>query len=90
MEGMPAVALKLPWLAGDLVEVNSGGQVFFCFFAARGRTPAAPEGVLVIKFHPSRLTTQSEQFANELTRHLGICAPCCRILRQQVCSVQRR
>ena len=41
-------------------------------------------GCLVIKFHPSRLAAQSEQFANELTRHLGIHAPACRILRSQV------
>ena len=70
--------------SGDLVEINSGGLVLFCFFAPPPHTPFAPENVLVAKFHASRLTTQSEQFANELTRHLGICAPNCRILRQQV------
>ena len=62
------------------MEVNSGGHVFFCFFS--GAAPEAPESVLIVKFHQTRLMTQSEQFANELTRHLGICAPTCRILRK--------
>ena len=72
--------------AGDLVEVNSGGQVFFCFFNPRSYSEFSAEGLLVLKFHSSRLTTQSEQFANELTRHLGVCAPNCRILRETVSS----
>ena len=42
--------------------------------------------MLIVKGHPARLATQSEQFANELTRHLGICAPDCRILRKVVCA----
>ena len=77
--------------AGELVEVNSGGLVLFCFFAAAAHlaSPAQPqpsprEGCLVVKFHGNRLATQSEQFANELTRHLGVCAPACRILRKGV------
>ncbi len=37
-----------------------------------------------MKGHHARLASQSEQFANELTRHLGICAPECRILRKVV------
>ena len=37
-----------------------------------------------MKGHHARLASQSEQFANELTRHLGICAPDCRILRKVV------
>jgi hypothetical protein len=43
-----------------------------------------PERVLIVKGHHARLASQSEQFANELTRHLGICAPACRILRRVV------
>ena len=43
-----------------------------------------PERVLIVKGHPARLASQSEQFANELTQHLGICAPTCRILRKLV------
>ena len=46
-----------------------------------------PERVLIVKGHPARLATQSEQFANELSQHLGICAPACRILRKLVCGV---
>ena len=104
---------------GDLLEINSGGRVIFCFFAdaepqhvgwalGAGRTPGAtpqeaepPEAAavtpvssagdlalpgikcLVLKFVPSRLLAQSEQFANELTRHVGVCAPESRILRPQ-------
>ncbi|KAK9806465.1 hypothetical protein WJX73_010630 [Symbiochloris irregularis] len=93
---------------GDLIEINSGGQVLFCFFATRppaadasrlstsmgslDMSPRSPfadsspkrgrEQCVVVKFHGSRLTTQSEQFANELTRHLRVHAPACRILRK--------
>ncbi|KXZ56110.1 hypothetical protein GPECTOR_2g992 [Gonium pectorale] len=62
------------------IDVNSGGRVFFCFFAPAH--PGEPEGLAVLKFGPSRLLMQAEQFANELTRHLDICAPDCRIVRQ--------
>lgn len=66
--------------------------MLFCLFppvspGTSAASPAAgkgPMGCLVIKFHPSRLAAQSEQFANELTRHLGVHAPACRILRSQV------
>lgn len=40
------------------------------------------EGVVVLKVGFNRLAMQAEQFANELTRHLGIAAPDCRIIRQ--------
>lgn len=39
------------------------------------------EGCLVLKFVPSRLLCQSEQFASELARHVGICSPETRILK---------
>lgn len=38
----------------------------------------------MVKGHHARLASQSEQFANELTRHLGVPAPDCRILRRVV------
>lgn len=41
------------------------------------------EGCVVLKFLPSRLLCQSEQFANELAQHLGVCAPDSRIMRQE-------
>lgn len=44
--------------------------------------PPCREGVAVLKVGASRLAMQAEQFANELTRHLGIAAPDCRIVRQ--------
>ena len=78
---------------GDLVEINSGGSVLFCFFSVSDHsaiktlgslvTPL-PERCLVVKAHATRLAVQSEQFANELTQHLGVAAPVCRIMRKQV------
>ena len=70
--------------------------MLFCFFAHGAKASSVPgrstpqpsprEGCCVVKFSVSRLTTQSEQFANELMRHLGVCAPACRILRKGVSS----
>ena len=67
---------------GDLVEINTN-LVLFCFFKPAEDAPHQ-ERCLILKFLHTRLLTQSEQFANELTRHLDICAPTCRILRQKV------
>ena len=67
---------------GDLVEINTN-LVLFCFFRPSQDRPSQ-ERCLILKFLHTRLLTQSEQFANELTRHLDICAPNCRILRQKV------
>ena len=64
------------------LDYNTGGKVFFCLFRAPQGVLASWEGVLVIKFGPSRLLMQGEQFANELTRHLDISAPDCRVLRK--------
>jgi hypothetical protein len=107
----------------QLLEVNSGGAVFFLFFhltkqqqqqqrqlrkqlqqqqcdgigsqalqqqqhcsgsghRLSDRYASCSEGVAVLKVGSSRLSMQAEQFANELTRHLGIAAPDCRIVRQ--------
>lgn len=70
-------------ISGDLVEINTN-LVLFCFFKPAEDAPHQ-ERCLILKFLHTRLLTQSEQFANELTRHLDICAPTCRILRQKVC-----
>ena len=79
------VSLKSASLfTGDLVEVNTN-LVLFCFFKPAEDRPSQ-ERCLILKFLHTRLLTQSEQFANELTRHLDICAPNCRILRQKVSS----
>ena len=67
---------------GDLVEINTN-LVLFCFFKPAEDAPQQ-ERCLILKFLHTRLLTQSEQFANELTRHLDICAPTCRMLRQKV------
>jgi len=64
------------------VEINTN-LVLFCFFKPAEDHPSQ-ERCLILKFLHTRLLTQSEQFANELTRHLDICAPNCRMLRQKV------
>jgi len=74
--------LVLFCFTGDLVEINTN-LVLFCFFKPAQDFPSQ-ERCLILKFLHTRLLTQSEQFANELTRHLDICAPNCRILRQKV------
>eukprot|EP00887_Chlorella_sp_A99_P007916 scaffold12.g7916.t1 len=50
--------------------------------ALGGLADGPPEGCAVVKFVPTRLLCQSEQFASELTRHVGLPAPDSRILRQ--------
>jgi predicted protein tyrosine phosphatase len=50
-------------------------------------SPLPPrEGCVVLKFVSSRLLCQSEQFANELARHVGICSPETRIVRAAASS----
>ncbi len=91
---------KLPTTpGGSLVEVNSGGRVLFCLFTLEPQetdfnfppntaTSSSPprEGCVVLKFVSSRLLCQSEQFANELARHVGICSPETRIVRAAASS----
>eukprot|EP00878_Enallax_costatus_P023837 GHUV01025391.1.p2 GENE.GHUV01025391.1~~GHUV01025391.1.p2 ORF type:complete len:441 (+),score=177.36 GHUV01025391.1:570-1892(+) len=60
---------KAPLIASIASHVSSNG-------------PYVREGVAVLKVGFNRLAMQAEQFANELTRHLGIAAPDCRIVRQ--------
>lgn len=71
-------------ISGSLVEVNSGGRVFFCFF--RPTQAGGKEGCCVLKFVQSRLLCQSEQFANELATYVGVYAPDCRIIRANGCN----
>eukprot|EP00232_Nephroselmis_pyriformis_P027837 CAMPEP_0182868204 /NCGR_PEP_ID=MMETSP0034_2-20130328/9171_1 /TAXON_ID=156128 /ORGANISM="Nephroselmis pyriformis, Strain CCMP717" /LENGTH=359 /DNA_ID=CAMNT_0025000597 /DNA_START=229 /DNA_END=1304 /DNA_ORIENTATION=- len=73
-----------------VVEVNSGGAVFFLFFkgdpcaAGGGIKPPAPaqaeEYVACVKFAASRLDAQAELFGAELAGQLGVTAPATRIL----------
>jgi predicted protein tyrosine phosphatase len=60
-----------------------------------GPPPSTPpcvaprEAVAVAKFVPTRLLCQSEQFANELARHVGLCAPASRVLRAAGAASER-
>ncbi len=55
--------------------------------AAAAASASPPrEGCVVLKFVSSRLLCQSEQFANELARHVGICSPETRIVRAAASS----
>ena len=51
--------------------------------SAHSSLPPRREGCLVLKFVPNRLLCQSEQFASELARHVGICSPETRILKAE-------
>ncbi|GAX74335.1 hypothetical protein CEUSTIGMA_g1784.t1 [Chlamydomonas eustigma] len=65
------------------VAMNSGGRVFFLIFRPKQGVLAGLEELAVIKFAPTRLLMQAEQFANVITRHLlDISAPDCCIIRQ--------
>lgn len=96
------VASQALWECGDdgapAAAGASGGS--FSFARLPGSAPASPpplrrlasaaprpEGCLVLKFVSSRLICQSEQFASELTRHVGLGVPESRILRQKVGGV---
>jgi hypothetical protein len=61
------------------VEVSSGGTVFFCFLESAER--GSGELCVVLKFISDRLLCQSEQFAAEITNHLGIDCPKSRIIQ---------
>lgn len=82
----PAVAINADCMAAGLEEPAPQGLRSAWTAAAAGPVGGAPakEQCVVVKFLSSRLLAQSEQFANELTRHVGICAPESRILRQKV------
>jgi len=62
----------------SLVEISSGGSVFFCHFADTQTT--VEDKVVVLKFVSDRLLCQSEMFASEIARYLDINGPQCRIV----------
>ncbi|CAJ1356470.1 unnamed protein product [Effrenium voratum] len=66
--------------ASSLVEVNSGGHVFFALLSRLG---GGGEEAVVLKFCNNRYILQSEQMAAELARHLGVPGPTSRILLKQ-------
>lgn len=61
------------------VEISSGGTVFFCFL--KSPQNECEEICVVTKFISDRLLCQSEQFAAEITNHLGIDCPVSRIIQ---------
>jgi hypothetical protein len=58
--------------APPLVEISSGGSVFFCVLV--------DDEVVVLKFVSDRLLCQSEVFASEIAHYLGVNGPACRIM----------
>lgn len=64
----------------DVVQVNTGGQVFFALLRPEDGFDNVQEEACVIKFCNSRHMLQSEQMAAELAWHLGIEAPASRLL----------
>ena len=70
-----------------VLEINSGGVVFFALLDRKnGTATAGVEGLeesVVLKFCNNRYTLQSEQMAAELARHLGVPGPHSRILLKQ-------
>lgn len=64
------------------VEISSGGTVFFCLLEDLSEDTTSPgETCVVLKFISDRLLCQSEQFAAEITNHLGIDCPMSRIIQ---------
>eukprot|EP00873_Tetraselmis_striata_P035140 jgi/Tetstr1/455404/TSEL_042236.t1 len=63
-----------------LVEVNSGGKVFFALLSSR--QSGHNEEVVAVKFGPDRLATQSEFLGYELACQLGVGTPPCALLRR--------
>lgn len=61
------------------VEISSGGTVFFCLLESP--KTGSGEVCVVLKFISDRLLCQSEQFAAEITNHLGIDCPKSRIIQ---------
>jgi len=62
-----------------LVDVNSGGELYFVFFKAAAREE---ELCCVVKFNTTRMQTQGEALAYELADSLGAPSAKCRIMRK--------
>lgn len=62
-----------------LVEVNSGGKVFFGLLTGQ---EGASEEAVCIKFGADKLGTQSEFLAYELAGLMGVRSPDCRLIRK--------
>ena len=70
---------------GGVLDVNSGGAVFFCVFApdpADSDPADRLERVSVLKFCANRLAAQSEYFAGEIAAAVGVAVPPARVLRR--------
>ena len=75
------------------VEISSGGTVFFLLFDQKKDLSSLPTPVnesrevcAVVKFVSDRLLCQSEQFAAEITNHLGVDCPQSEIITCQSAS----
>jgi hypothetical protein len=101
-EGRDLSGILLPSSGGDSFTFATAGAAAAAAVAAVDAPPvprqlrrsvtgmgggAGQQGCLVLKFVSSRLLCQSEQFASELTRHVGLCVPDSRILRSKVGSL---
>lgn len=64
--------------SGRIIDVNSGGELYFVWTRS---TPGARERAAVVKFGPSRMSTQGEALAYELAHALDAPSPDARILR---------
>ena len=67
------------------IDVNSGGQLFVCFFRP-SHDKEAPRELCLVKCGRSRCEMQAEYLAQELARHLQIKTPVTRLLRKGVGS----
>ncbi|KAI3425893.1 hypothetical protein D9Q98_007866 [Chlorella vulgaris] len=100
-EGRDLSGILLPSSGGDSFTFATAGAAAAAAVAAVDAPPvprqlrrsvtgmgggAGQQGCLVLKFVSSRLLCQSEQFASELTRHVGLCVPDSRILRSKGAS----
>ena len=85
LTGRVSGVIESSFLASDLdsaatarlVNINSGGEVYFTFFNGEG----GKESAVVLKFGPNRMATQGEALAYEIAAALHIPSPKARIIR---------